>query len=69
METNRDNDSGYTYKSLFDIESTLLWSREENLREPQINGLEGWGIESEPLDSPRNKKWMRVFTTMSFDAF
>ena len=64
METNRDNDSGYTYKSLFDIESTLLWS-EENLREPQINGLEGWGIESEPLDSPRNKKWMRVFTTMS----
>ena len=64
METNRDNDSGYTYKSLFDIESTLLWS-EENLREPQINGLEGWGIESESLDSPRNKKWMRVFTTMS----
>ena len=64
METNRDNDGGYSYKSLFDIESTLLWS-EENLREPQINGLEGWGIESEPLDSPRNKKWMRVFTTMS----
>ena len=64
METNRDNDSSYSYKSLFDIESTLLWS-EENLREPQINGLEGWGIESEPLDSPRNKKWMRLFTTMS----
>ena len=64
METNRDNDGGYSYKSLFDIESTLLWS-EENLREPQINGLEGWGIESEPLDSPRNKKWMRLFTTMS----
>ena len=64
METNRDNDSGYTYKSLFDIESTLLWS-EENLREPQINGLEGWGIESEPLDTPRNQQWMRVFTTMS----
>ena len=64
METNQDNDGGYAYKSLFDIESTLLWS-EENLREPQINGLEGWGIESEPLDSPRNKKWMRLFTTMS----
>ena len=64
METNRDNDGGYTYKSLFDIESTLLWS-EENLREPRINGLEGWGIESEPLDSRRNKQWMRLFTTMS----
>ena len=64
METNRDNDGGYAYKSLFDIESTLLWS-EENLREPQINGLEGWGIESESLDSPRNKQWMRIFTTMS----
>ena len=64
METVGDYDEGYTYKSLFDIESTLLWS-EENLREPQINGLEGWGIESKPLDSPKNKKWMRVFTTMS----
>ena len=64
METVRDYGGGYTYKSLFDIESTLLWS-EEHLREPQINGLEGWGIESEPLDSPRNKQWMRVFTTMS----
>ena len=63
METVRDSDSGYTYKSLFNIESTLLWA-EENLREPQINGLEGWGIESEPLDSPRNQQWMRVFTTM-----
>ena len=38
METNRDNDGGYSYKSLFDIESTLLWS-EENLREPQIRGF------------------------------
>ena len=64
METVRDHDGGYTYKSLLDIENTLLWS-EENFREPQINGLEGWGIESKPLDSPRNKQWMRLFTTMS----
>ena len=64
METVRDHDGGYTYRSLLDIESTLLWS-EENLREPQINGLEGWGIEREPLDSPRNKQWMRLFTTMN----
>jgi hypothetical protein len=64
METNRDNDSGYTHEGLSEIENTLLWS-EENLREPQINGLEGWGIESEPLDTPRNQQWMRVFTTMS----
>ena len=64
METGRDYDGGYTYAGLSEIESTLLWS-EENLREPQINGLEGWGIESEPLDSPRNKQWMRLFTTMS----
>ena len=64
METGRDYDDGYTYAGLSYIESTLLWS-EENLREPQINGLEGWGIESEPLDSPRNQKWMRLFTTMS----
>ena len=64
METGRDYDGGYTYAGLSEIESTLLWS-EENLREPQINGLEGWAIESEPLDSPMNKQWMRLFTTMS----
>ena len=64
METVRDYDGGYTHEGLSEIENTLLWS-EENLREPQINGLEGWGIESEPLDTPRNQQWMRVFTTMS----
>ena len=64
METVRDYDGGYTHEGLSEIENTLLWS-EENLREPQINGLEGWGIESEPLDTLRNQQWMRVFTTMS----
>ena len=64
METGRDHDDGYTYDGLAEIESTLLWA-EENLREPHINCLEGWGIPTESPDSPRNLRWMRVFTTMS----
>ena len=62
METTRKD--GYTYAGLREIESTLLWS-EQNFREPQINALEGWGLENEPLDSPKNRQWMRLFTTMS----
>ena len=64
METGRDYDEGYTYKGLKQIESTLSWA-EENLREPRINCLEGWGVTTESPDSPLNQKWMRVFTTMS----
>ncbi len=64
METLTDNLNGYTHKGLKEIESTLTWS-EENLRSPQINCLEGWGIPTEPPDSPNNLRWMRVFTTMS----
>lgn len=64
METLRDNDTGYTYKGLKQIESTLSWA-EKNLREPRINCLEGWGVSTEPPNSPLNQKWMRVFTTMS----
>ena len=64
METGRDNDSGYTHDGLGEIESSLLWL-EENLRKPQINCLEGWGVGDQPPDSPTNKRWMRVFTTMS----
>ena len=70
METLSDNElllgipGGYTHQGLTEIESTLIWS-EENLREPQINCLEGWGIPSESSDSPDNRRWMRVFTTMS----
>ena len=54
----------YNYEGLKEIESTLTWA-EENLREPRVNCLEGWGIPHEPPDSPRNKRFMRVFTTMS----
>ena len=64
METGQDHDRGYTHDGLAEIESTLLWA-EENLREPRINCLEGWGIPAESPDSPRNLRWMRVFTTMS----
>ena len=56
--------AGYTHADLLEIEETLIWS-EKNFREPRINGLEGWGLIKEPPDSPRNKQWMRLFTTMS----
>ena len=52
------------HKELPEIESTLLWS-EENLRYPQINSLEGWGLPDQPLDSAANQQRMRIFTTMS----
>ncbi len=48
---------------LIESEDSLLWN-EENLREPRINVLEGSGV-FEPLDSPNNLRWMRLFTTMS----
>ena len=63
METLRDNENGYTREGLIEIESTLLWA-EENLREPRINCLEGWGLVDQPADSADNRRWVRVFTTM-----
>ena len=64
METVRQHNQDYTRKDIKQIEDTLLWS-EENLRPPQINCLEGWGIPTEPPDSPNNLRWMRLFTAMS----
>ena len=64
MESFQDYEGGYTPARLAEIESNLLWL-EENLKEPQINCLEGWGIPTEPPDSPANRRWMRFFTTMS----
>ena len=55
---------GYTRADLLDIEDTLAWS-ETHFREPRINCLWGQTIDTEPPDSPRNKQWMRTFTTMS----
>ncbi len=64
METLRDYDGGYRHDGLIQIESTLLWA-EEHLQTPQINCLEGWGVPTQSPDSPTNRRWMRVFTTMS----
>ena len=64
METINSPLHGYTHQDLIEIESTLLWG-EQHLRKPQINCLEGWGLPSEPLNSPRNRQWMHLFTTMS----
>ena len=63
MELGRDHPEGYTYRELIEIEDILLWN-ELNLRAPQINCLEGEGIGTEPPDSPENRRWMRLFTTM-----
>ena len=53
----------YSYERLKEIESTLSWA-EENLRSPQVNCLEGWGVEAEAPESATNLRWMRAFTTM-----
>ena len=44
--------------------NTLSWS-ESTMRQPRINLLEGWANPNEPADSPMNRRWMRVFTTLS----
>ena len=64
METINSPLYGYTHEQLAEIESTLLWG-EQHLKAPQINWLEGWALTIEPLDSPKNQQWMRLFTTMS----
>ena len=46
------------------IETSLLWL-EENLRQPRINGIEGWGIPAKTPDDPANLQWMRAITTLS----
>ena len=54
----------HTREYLTEVESTLLWA-ETNFRYPQVNNYEAWSILEEPLNSPRNQQWMRVFTTLS----
>lgn len=53
-----------THAGLHQIENTLRWA-ETYFREPRINCLEGWGVTIQSADSELNKRWMRVFTTMS----
>ena len=56
---------GYLRQDLVTIEKTLTWN-ENNLRYPQINCLEGFGFPDEEQSAgPKNKRWMRVFTTLS----
>ena len=68
MKVSQDKADGYTHRELQEIESTLLWS-EENFRYPQINSLEGQGIETEPLDSPKNQQWMAGLYNAKFNTF
>ena len=63
METVIDYPGGYTLDGLKEIENALLWN-EENLREPRINCLAGYSNGIEHPDSPTNRRWMRLFTTM-----
>ena len=63
METVIDYPGGYTVEGLIEIESALRWN-EENLREPRINCLAGYSNGIEHPDSPTNRRWMRLFTTM-----
>ena len=64
METKVDYSDGYTYGGLIEIEDALSWN-EKHLREPRINILQGEGVVDQPIGSPDNLRWMRVFTTMS----
>ena len=65
MEALKHDKGGvYTRSRIAEIEETLIWY-EENAREPQITCLRGAGIPTEPPDSPNNRRWMRLFTTMS----
>ena len=45
------------------LADVLSWS-DDNLRPPQINLLETDGLFNEPADSPANRRWMRVTTTL-----
>ena len=64
MEIGPWHHGGYNYKYLQKIEDTLLWN-EKNLRSPQINSLRPQGFGQYPPNAPENKRWMRLFTTMS----
>ena len=68
METLYDGRTGFgaahAREHFIEIENALLWY-EENFRYPQVNCLAGFGITSQPPDSPENQRQARVFTTLS----
>lgn len=57
-------EDGYTRDRIIEIETNLI-RYESTVREPKINCLRGFGIGSESPDSLNNRRWMRLFTTMS----
>lgn len=57
-------EDGYTRERIIEIETNLI-KYEETVREPKINCLRGFGVGAEPPDSQNNRRWMRLFTTMS----
>ena len=64
MEFVRGPGRYYNYEDLSILEDALLWN-EANLRHPQVNSVEGFGLETEHPNGPNNQKWMRVFTTLT----
>ena len=64
MESVKDSPNGYSRDWLIQHEEVLVWV-EDNLREPRINCLYGEGMSIEPPDGPNNRRWMRMFTTLS----
>ena len=64
MEFAREPDRYYNYEDLSILENALLWN-EVNLRHPQVNSVDAFGLETEHPNSSNNQKWMRVFTTLT----
>ena len=64
------DDKGFDWeqleKILLETESALLWAG-EHLREPHINGVAGeaFFLPPQPTNSPENRRWVRVLTTLS----
>ena len=54
----------YSREHVIEIENALSWY-EENFRYPQVNCLQAVSIPNEPLNSPRNQQWARMFTALS----
>ncbi len=54
---------GYTHEELIGIEHALSWY-ETNLRYPQVNCLEGWGMPTESLNAPNNYQQARAIIAL-----
>lgn len=64
MEVFPEHQNAYSFEQLRYFEDTLLWS-ERNTLSPQVNILRPQGFGQFAGDSPENKRWMRLFTTVS----